>query len=547
MPKLLQRPSLMPGEWWEGYVVRVLLENGHAPNGKYMLRKLEPLVAATVASDVKRDAQAGDLVRERLHTFSVFTLPRWAVRGHGAATAYCPECLRNAPYIRLSWRLNSVTHCEAHGCPMLACCGACGSPVFHWHLAGGFCRCGADISQSPGTKAPASVVLSLDAVLDGDSSLFSAQCVEDLVSTGCDGKCSSAEAIAMVAFLGALLPSLAAARMTGTKWKERTVSGLLSRLDLSALPSVAWVEQLWQALPSAAHLRNALLVVLRLHHEELSFPSDLSVLPLWKWAQTLSGLGASSAAAERRGWVSAGVLAPGLHSASSVARQTGITVRQLTELMVKGVAMPTRTLMVGVRQHQFSPEIVHEVQRLRDHECRYGRYGNLGVEGNGLKILAKTEVVSLATGGGDRRRLDRHQMRALLDGLERCAAPIDQLDSAKVSLGSKRIWQSPYIPAFKEMFLRLLRGELKLWVCGKAPGLARFHVGLDTLEFLHRGALCKARSETDAEVQPDLPLFDGKTSWAPKPQTWRQPPRIGRVQSREAQALQLSLLMEWEH
>jgi hypothetical protein len=546
MPKLLQRPSLMPGEWWESYVVRVLLENGHAPNGRYMLRKLEPLVTATVASDVKRDAQAGDRIREGLHTFSVFTLPRWAVRGHGAATAYCPECFRNAPYIRLSWRLNSVTHCETHGCPMQACCGACGSPVFHWQLAGRFCRCGADIAQSPGTKSPSSVVPSLEPVLDEQNLLFSAQCVEDLVSAEGDGKCSRAGAIATVAFLGALLPSLAAARMTGIKWKEPTVSGLLSRLSLSAVPSVAWVEQLWQALPSAAHLRNALLVVLRLHHDELSSPSDLSVLPLWQWAQTLSGLGASSATAERRGWVSVGALAPRLYSASSVSRQTGITERQLAELMAKGVAIPTRTLMVGVRQHQFSPETVHELQRLRDHECRYGRYGNLGVEGNGLKILAKTDVVDLATGNGERRRLDRSQMRALLDGLNSRAAPIDQLDSAKVSLGSKRIWQSPYIPVLKEMFSRLLSGELQLWVCGKAPGLARFHVGLDTLEFLHRGALGKARSGTDAEIQPELPLFGGKTSWAPKPQTWRQPPRIGKAHSREAQALQPSLLMVLE-
>lgn len=546
MPKLLQRPSLMPGEWWEGYVVRVLLENGHAPNGKYMLRKLEPLVAATMASDVKLDAQAGDLVRERLHAFSVFTLPRWAVRGHGAATAYCPQCYRDAPYIRLSWRLHAVTHCEAHGCPMQACCGACGSPVFHWHLAGRFCRCGADVSQSPWTKTSASMALNLKPVPGGENSLFSAQCVEDLVSTEGERKCFRVEAIATVAFLGCLLPSLAAARMTGTKWREPTVSGLLSRLGLSAVPSVAWVEQLWQALPSAAHLRNALLIVLRLHHEELSLPSDLSVLPLWQWAQTLSGLGASSATAERRGWVPVGALAPRLHSASSVARQTGFAVRQLTELMAKGVAMPTRTLTVGVRQHQFSPEIVHELQRLRDHECRYGRYGNLGVEGNGLKILAKTGIVGLAIEGCDRRRLDRRQMRALLDGLDRRAAPIDQLDGAKVSLGSKRIWQSPYIPALKETFSRLLSGELNLWVCGNAPGLARFHVGLDTLEFLHRGALGKARSRADADVQPELPLCGGKTSWVPKPQIWRQPPRIGKAHSREDKTLQLSLLVALE-
>jgi len=541
MPKLLQRPSLMSGEWWEGYVVRVLLENGHTPNGMYMLRKLEPLVAAMVASDVKRDAQAGDQISEGLRAFSAFTLPRWAVRGHGAATAYCPQCYRDAPYIRLSWRLHAVTHCETHGCDMQARCDACGSAIFHWHLAGRFCRCGTDVSRSPRTETPGLVTLSFKPGPGGGSPLFSAQCVEGLVSTESNDKCSRAESIATVAFLGCLLPSLAAARMTGLKWRESTVSGFLNRLGLSAAPSVAWVEQLWQALPSAAHLRNALLVVLRLHHEELSLPSDLRVLPLWQWAQTLCGLGASSATAERRGWISVGALAPGLHSASSVVRQTGISGRQLSELMAKGVAVPTRTLTVGVRQHQFSPEIVRELQSLRDHECRYGRYGNLGVEGNGLKILAKTDVVDLSSGIGDRRRLHRSQMRALLDGLDRRAASIEKLDSSKVSLGSKRIWQSPYIPALKEMFARLLSGKLKLWVCGKAPGLARFHVGLDTLEFLHRSALGKARSEIDAGVQPELPLLGGKMDWVPKPQSWRQPPRIGKAHSREEKALQPSL------
>ena len=51
---------------------------------------------------------------------------------HGAialSLRYCPLCLQEQPYYRLSWRFLSLTGCPQHGCRLLNRCGACHQPI----------------------------------------------------------------------------------------------------------------------------------------------------------------------------------------------------------------------------------------------------------------------------------------------------------------------------------------------------------------------------------------------------------------------------------
>ena len=544
MLKLLQRPLLNPGEWWDGYVARVLAVNGHVPNGAYLLGKLEPFVDAMVPGDVKRRAQAGTAVGVGLAAFSRHTLPMWAVRGPKSAAAYCPECYRVEPYVRLSWRLRAVTHCEIHGCPLRTKCGACGNSVFHWDLERASCLCGAPFTQASQSEMVRAEEPADDPAAHGrEHWVFSDQRASNLLSVedGC-GDVNS-EQIAVMAFLGCLLPSVAAVSVRGIAKSDRTVLGFLRRLALTALPSVAWVEQLWRSLPSTAHLGTAVHIVLKLHHEERTAPSDLSTLPLWEWAQALCSLGAPTSPAERKGWISAGELSKDLVSATTAARQAGLSVVHFQDLMKMGIVVPIRTFTLGVRQHQFTKEQVRKLQSLGQQGHRYGKPLDLGIEGNGLKVLERSGIANLVGGISGRTWLDRVELHSLLDDFNRFATPAERIDGQKVSLGSKRVWQSPYIPALKAMFSRLRSGELRLWAWGSAPGLARFYIGPDALEFLHRGALGRDSSAAGTLGQPELPLLGGEVAWLPTPQTWKRPPRLGWVQAVPQHAVQLPLQM----
>ncbi|MBY0235418.1 MAG: hypothetical protein K2W93_10575, partial [Burkholderiaceae bacterium] len=204
---------------------------------------------------------------------------------------------------------------------------------------------------------------------------------------------------------------------------------------------------------------------------------------------------------------------------------------------------PVRTLEVGLRQYQFSAEQIQELQPQQRREGRSRRSLSLGIEGNGRRILGQAGVIDLVAGQCGRAWLHPLRLRELLAELDRHATPVERIDASKVSLGSKRIWQSPYIPALKPLFTKLRNGELKLWTWGDQPGLARLYVGPDALEFLHRGSLGKAGVVSAHEHQPELPLFGGELAWVPSPQTWVRPARLGWVQRSSPQAFQLPLQM----
>ena len=97
------------------------------------------------------------------------------------------------------------------------------------------------------------------------------------------------------------------------------------------------------------------------------------------------------------------------------------------------------------------------------------------------------------------------------------------------NLGSRRIWQPRYIPGLKALFAKFRSGEIPLWTFGDRPGFARFHVGVEALEFLHRSVGARAMA-VDNESQPRLPLAGGRTAWeataAPRTRyMFYQPPR----------------------
>lgn len=539
MPKLLQRPRLEAGKWWDGYVVHVLAENGHAPTRDYMQGRLERFVDELVPIESKLKALAGNPIGERLRAFSDFALPAWAVRGPMSATAYCPCCFWADPVVQLSWRLRAVTHCREHRRLLETTCGACGARVFHWDLARGSCRCGAALGIDP-NGAGADDRPSTHAEAE-DLEIFSSQFTSSLLtSTGGGSVEHQRQTFALIVFLARALPTLAALQVKGADHRP-SVKGLLEWLGLTAQPRVEWVETLWKALPSAAHLRTALNSVLALFHDERAAPSDLSALPLWSWAEDLCKLGASPAEAERRGWAAVGSLKRSLVPTKVAARQAGLSEMHLHHLMGKGLVAPARTFSVGDRQHLFSDEQVRALERFRHNGYGYGRSLNLGIEGNGLSVFRVSGVVSVVAGNAGRAWLDGVELRELLAELTSRATRIERLDGTKVSLGSKRLWQFRHVPALKPLFSRLRTGEFEVWASGDTPGFASLFIGTDSIEFLHRGIVGGSATNESLDGQQHLPLIGGAGAWIPTSPPWNRPPPAGRPRAVSGRSSQLLL------
>lgn len=525
MPEFLQRPIRIRGEWWDGYVARVLIANGFVPRDRYMLNKLSPLVEQVASSGVKQISQAGSNVEGALRVFASHRLPDWAVRGDKASCAHCPHCLHDSHHVRLVWRLTTETSCAAHGVPLTSKCGACLRSVFHWDLTRRVCVCGVAFAR------PAAGKLTDEGEGCGDLDRQAGDWELD------------PEQLAMTVFLGRLLPLLAAASFSRGRERPPTSSDFMARLGLTVRPRVDWASELWNALPSATHLRRALHLVLRLRAEDKTAPSLLGTLPLWSWAQSLSDLGASSVAAERKGWVGVGELSRGLVSATEAVRLAGLGGRRFQELLASGEVTPIRTLSAGVRQHQFSADQVCKLMQLKRPGCRHGTPMDLGVEGNGVRVLKKAGIVNSVMGPGGNDWLDYDELRSLLDALGKRASAVAGVSGPKVSLGSKRVWQSIYIPSLRALFDRLLSGEFELWSCGESPGFARFYIGPDAISFLHRSSMGWGPELVDGMRTAELPLHGGEMAWQPSRQAWHRRPLRGWFQGARQHAVQLPLPM----
>lgn len=546
MPKLLLRPTLMPDEWWDSYVARTLAENGHAPTREYMLGKLEPFVAQLVSADEKRRAIAGDTVATSLRWFSRWTLPPWAVRGTKSAVAYCPSCLAEEPYVRISWRLRAVTHCAEHDLPLRTRCLTCGQPVFHWDLARGQCRCGAEF----GTPLPRpGVRLSSDCANSGSEApegwMFSAQVAQEAISPVFDAAAGGAPvALASAVLIGHLLPALMKVRVAGQTPEDRTINGFLQGLGVSLSPSTTFVEETLESLRSAAHLRAALTTILSVGHAEASAQSALSMLPLQSWAEKLCAQGASPEKAERLGLVEPDSLKRGLVPLKVAAREAGLGEMHLHSLLARGVVTPQRTFEMGERQHLFSQEQVQSLMHFRHQGYGYGRSLDLGLAVSRIKVLRVAGVVNLVKGNGEKTWLNGEELRTLLVALGERAIEVDSVNGQMLCLGSDRIWQNRYVPALKTLFDRMLSGAVGLWAFGDQPGFARFYVGVDALELLHRGALVGNSQAVNQGPQENLALMGGKGHWSLTPTTWSRRPQLGAPRMRRDHSLQLTLAFE---
>ena len=514
MPELLQRPSMQPGEWWDGYVIRVLAANGLMPSG-YMLAKLERYVEELVTFDVKQASLAGNHAGDGLSNFSCEVLPSWALRPQGGATAYCAECFRDSPYIRLGWRLRGATRCGVHGHVLRVKCWSCNRRVLHRDLICGRCTCGADYINAPPMDVANTPALSKWA-RPTRRARASKACSTDTglsLTANASGR-FDAQHVSLVAFLGCLLSSLAVTDRTGKSQSDGTVSSLLKQLDLKVEPTLEWVESLWEKLDCATHLRCALGVVLTLRNDEKSAPSLLSTLPLWEWAQTLCRRGASPMFAERRGWISKGELAQALIPAGTVMQLTGLSGRHLRDLMSEGVVVPVRTLTFGPRQHLFSMD---QIDVLKSHALqghRYGKSVDLGIEGDGLQVMMAAKIVGITRSHVRRSWFDRQELCRLLEDLSARAVPMEEAHNARISLGSRHIWQRPFLPVLKLMVDQLRSGKLNLWTYGCAAGLARFYIGPDSMALLHHFASAGwSASEENQSMNAKLPLEGGEVKW----------------------------------
>ena len=69
---------------------------------------------------------------------------------------YCPHCLEEDSFYRLSWRFNEISSCIHHECSLIEMCSSCGNsiPIFSQPFKIGFCpSCGYDLRLSKPNKA----------------------------------------------------------------------------------------------------------------------------------------------------------------------------------------------------------------------------------------------------------------------------------------------------------------------------------------------------------------------------------------------------------
>ena len=177
-------PAPYPGECLSGYLLRLADLNGYSifwdlvgdlfPSwgkpqqinklkweyplndwGRIPLRTgLTPgeLTRLTIAPWVEKFRRPPDLNR------STYLSPGHFLRGLvNPVLRVCPLCLQSQPYLRLMWRLISVTTCLEHGCLLQDKFSACGStltPVSQDHLYLHCPTCGTDLRSLPVMKAP---------------------------------------------------------------------------------------------------------------------------------------------------------------------------------------------------------------------------------------------------------------------------------------------------------------------------------------------------------------------------------------------------------
>lgn len=169
-PVLLHRPAPIPGESFEGYLLRVSDANGYG--SRQWVTELAQLTGRSSIGfgDTKLLAGLLEVSQERLDAlryvagpwsgtqrilrFNGRPVPRMAINLD--KPRFCPICLSQSPHMRMAWDLAPVTLCPEHDTLLRDSCDECGAAL-SWNR-GKLCQChhcGADLRQAKSLTFPA--------------------------------------------------------------------------------------------------------------------------------------------------------------------------------------------------------------------------------------------------------------------------------------------------------------------------------------------------------------------------------------------------------
>lgn len=110
------------------------------------LKQLNLLKSSLMHSDIKFLNQITSIQRDGIH------YPRLFLRKN--TIPICPECLKEAEYIRQHWHFSPYSVCHRHGVDMIHACPNCGAGIdYCYEEMISTCPCGYDLRMSPTQKA----------------------------------------------------------------------------------------------------------------------------------------------------------------------------------------------------------------------------------------------------------------------------------------------------------------------------------------------------------------------------------------------------------
>ena len=528
------RPTLHEDEWWWCYVVRTLWLNEYRAHREYIIRQLEPYIANAIGSVTVDRLRAGDDADGGVRLYANTTVPKWAVSGLSSNIQICPQCLADAAYVRLHWRLLSTTVCQHHSALLISRCPSCSSTWRVWDIVRGTCRCGRSIhSTTPNTIDSyhlSSKSLSLVGLVstpthaEASTEVALADAPQSPVPTNRD-TCSTKIEYATRLFLHRLIRRLSGISIRGVTSSCDPLDPLtpyrwLDNQDISIELNVSGISKLWCQLRSVAYLRAALECVCRLFHEEKCNPTLMSRLPLMKWAKELAGLGANVDKVIKRSWIPEGSISLGMYSLKRAAEITGVRKMHIHFLMRKNLIQPAGYLTVGAPQHLFTPDQLNQLRLLKPKAFGMGSEMNLGLPKMARNVLRCTTILDRRADAHGVNRFLEQSIRQLFDDLDRHSKPLESATGPLFQLCDTRLWTNTYPLALTRIFSELRKGVHAIFTNGESPGFSRYLVGPELISSLRMYSRCIASNDDCSQYKlssfSDLPsLFPCGTTRRP--------------------------------
>ncbi len=487
--------TLETGEWWSAHVLRALHRNGLQVDREYLIRQLQPRLAALYPQEVVNRHRAGERCESGAVAFAGMELPHWAVRGLSSNVQVCHQCLQQAPFLRIGWQLRSIGLCAKHMVRLAHRCPRCQSRWKLWDAVSGRCQCGFVLADSQ-FEVPV-------------------RCVEEAwaqagyAEGGGDLGKPYREQVACEVLLTRLLRKLAAKPVMGAE-QYRLPNGEADHIAWAEAAGVLLppcadnVTKLWPKLQSVAHLDLALSVVCRVAHEELKAPTALSCLPFLQWALELADLGANPNRAVAAGWVKPGQLTAGRVSMKRAARMAGVRPMHVRFLVNKGMLSPVTEFRQGNRQLVFTLEQVETLKTLRPSAFTSGSSLVAGLDGRARHVLRLSRALSMRKDVHGIQRLDASALDGLLRSLELNAVDAPHEANSLVGLGTKTVWRHRFLAALPSVLRDLGTGRFPVYRNAGYVGLNAFAVGTDVLVELRRRSVARSISESMCDVQQSI-------------------------------------------